>query len=65
MEFSPNRSYFRTQAKSQQIQENQNNHLYHIRSQWNKTRPQQQKKPQKILKHMKTEEHTAEKPMGD
>jgi hypothetical protein len=55
----------RTQRKSQQIQENQNNPLHHIRPQWNKTRLQQQKKPQKIFKHMDTEQHTAEKQMGD
>jgi hypothetical protein len=35
--------------------------LHCIRSQWNKTRPQQQQKPQKILKHMETEQHTAKK----
>jgi exonuclease III len=34
------------------------------RSQWNKTRPQQQKKPPKIFKHMETEQHIVEKPMG-
>jgi hypothetical protein len=39
--------------------------LYHIRSQQNKTRPQQQKKPQKIFKHLETEQHTAKKPIGD
>jgi hypothetical protein len=39
MEFSPNRSYFRTQNKSQEIQQNQNNPL-HIRPQKNKTRSQ-------------------------
>jgi exonuclease III len=31
---------------------------YHIRSQCNETRPQQQKKPQKIFKHMETEQHS-------
>jgi hypothetical protein len=65
MELSPNRSYFRTQEKSQQIQENQYNSLHHIRSQQNKTRTQQRKKLQKILKHMGIEQHTAEKPLGD
>jgi hypothetical protein len=50
---------------SQQTQEHQNNPRYHITSQWNKTRPQQQNKSQKIFKHMETEQHTAEKPMGD
>jgi exonuclease III len=35
------------------------------RSQWNKTRPQQQKISQKISKHMETEQHKAEKPMDD
>jgi hypothetical protein len=64
-DFLQNRSYFRTQRKSQQIQANQNNPLHHIRSQWNETRPQQQKNPQKILKHMETEQHIAKKPMGD
>jgi hypothetical protein len=39
--------------------------LHHIRSQWNKTRPQKEKNPRKILKHMETEQHTANKPMGD
>jgi hypothetical protein len=39
--------------------------MHHIKSQWNKTRCQQQKKPQKIFKHMETEQHTAEKPVGD
>jgi subtilisin-like proprotein convertase family protein len=39
--------------------------MYHIRSQPNKTSPQQQKKPQKIFKHMETEQHTAERPVGD
>jgi exonuclease III len=36
-----------------------------IISDHNKTRPQQQKKPQKIFKHMETEQHTPKKPMGD
>jgi exonuclease III len=36
-----------------------------IRPQQNKNRPQQQKNPQKIFKHMETEQHTAEKSMGD
>jgi DNA-binding transcriptional regulator GbsR (MarR family) len=58
--FLQNRSYFRTQRKSQQIQENQNNLLHCIRSQQNKTRSQE-KEPQKIFKHMKTEKHTANK----
>jgi hypothetical protein len=40
------------QSKAQQIEKIWNNPLYHIRSQWNKTRPQQQKKPQKISKHV-------------
>jgi hypothetical protein len=44
-----------TQSKSHQIQEDQNNPLQHIRPQWNKTRYQQQKKPQKIFKYMETE----------
>jgi hypothetical protein len=57
-----NTSYFRTQNKSQQIQENQNNLLYHIRPQHNKTRHQQQKK---LLKHMMTEQCTPEKTLGD
>jgi hypothetical protein len=39
--------------------------LHHIRSQQNKTRCQQQKKPQEIVKHVETEQHIAEKPMGD
>jgi hypothetical protein len=60
LDFLQNRSYFRTQSKYQQIQEIQNNHLHHIRLQWNKTKPQKQNKPQKILKHMETEQHTAE-----
>jgi hypothetical protein len=45
--------------------ESQNNPLHHIRSQVNKTRPQQQKNSQKILKHKETEQHTAKIPMGD
>jgi hypothetical protein len=35
-----------------------------MRSQWSKTRPQQQKKPKKILKHMETEQHTSKKTNG-
>jgi hypothetical protein len=54
--------HFMTQSN---FQENQNNPLHHVRSQRNKTRPQQQKKPQKIFKHMKNEQHTAEKLMGN
>jgi hypothetical protein len=50
-----------TQSKSLQIQENPNKPQYHIRSQQNKTRLQQQKKPQKIVKHMETEQHIAKK----
>jgi hypothetical protein len=50
-----------TQSKSQQIQENQNNPLHHVRSQLNKTRHKQPKKPQKILKHMEIKQHTAKK----
>jgi hypothetical protein len=65
MEPSPKLSYFRTQSKYQQIQENQNNPLYHIRSQCNKARFQQHKKTQKTFKHMHIEQQTAEKPMGD
>jgi hypothetical protein len=44
---------------------NGNNPLHHIRSQCNKTRLQQQKKPKKIFKNMVTEQHLAEKPVGD
>jgi hypothetical protein len=33
---------------------------YHIRSQQDKTRPQQEKKLQKIFKLMETEQHTVE-----
>jgi hypothetical protein len=36
------------------------NYLCPIRQQWNKTRTQQQKKVQKILKHMDTEQHRVE-----
>jgi hypothetical protein len=36
---------------------------FHIRSRWNKTRPQQQKKTQKIFKHMETEQYTSERPV--
>jgi hypothetical protein len=36
-----------------------------IISDQNGTRPQQQKKPQKIFKYMETEQHTAKKPAGD
>jgi gas vesicle protein len=54
-------SYFRTQSKSQQIQENINNPLHRIRSQCNKIRPQQQNNLPKILKHMENEQHTAKK----
>jgi hypothetical protein len=50
--------------QSQQTQVDQNNPLCHIRSQWNKTRLQQQKKPQKIFKHMENEQQTAEKNNG-
>jgi hypothetical protein len=39
--------------------------LHHIRPQWNKTRCQQQKHPQKTLRQMKPEQHTAENPIGD
>jgi hypothetical protein len=39
--------------------------MYHIRSQWNKTRPQQQKKSQKVFKHMEMQQHTAETPVGN
>jgi hypothetical protein len=60
MEFSRNRSYYRTQSKFQQIQENRNNPLHHIRSKWNKTRPQQ-KKLHKVLKHMEAKQHTDKK----
>jgi hypothetical protein len=42
-------------GQPQQIQENWNNPLHHIRLQQNKTRPQQQKKPQKMFEHMETE----------
>jgi hypothetical protein len=35
--------------------------MHHIRSQWNKTRPQQPKKKQKLFKHMEIEQHTAER----
>jgi hypothetical protein len=42
-----------------------NNPLQYIRSQQNKTRPQQQKKSQKVFKYMEIEQHTAEKPMVD
>jgi hypothetical protein len=38
------------------------NPLHHIKPQQNKTRCQQQKKPQKIFKHMEAEQHTVEKP---
>jgi biopolymer transport protein ExbB/TolQ len=38
---------------------------HHIISQWNKNRPQKHKKPQKIFKHMETEQHTVKKPVGD
>jgi hypothetical protein len=31
----------------------------------NGTRPQQQKKPQKIFKYMKTGQHSAKEPVGD
>jgi hypothetical protein len=56
--FLQNRSYFKTQSKFQHIKENWNNPLHHIRSQQNKARIQQQKKPLKIFKHMETEEHS-------
>jgi ElaB/YqjD/DUF883 family membrane-anchored ribosome-binding protein len=52
----------RTQRKSQQIQENRNNPLHHIRQQQNKTRHQQQKRFQKIFNNTETEQHTAENP---
>jgi hypothetical protein len=65
MKLYKNTSYFRTQSKCQQTQ-NRNNPLHHIRTQQNKTRPQQQKNPQKILKHMETEKHTLQrKKIGD
>jgi hypothetical protein len=34
--------------------------LYFISAPWNKTRPQQQKKVEKICKHIETEKHTFE-----
>jgi hypothetical protein len=34
--------------------------MYHIRSQWNKIRTQQQKELQKTFTHIEAEEHTLE-----
>jgi superfamily I DNA and/or RNA helicase len=47
-----NRSYFRTQSKSKQIQEDQNNPLHHIRSQQTSTT----KETPENIKHMETEQ---------
>jgi hypothetical protein len=38
--------------------------VYHVTSQQNNTRTQQQKKPQKIFQPLKTEQHTTEWPVG-
>jgi hypothetical protein len=41
-----------------------NNPLHDIRSQWHKIRPQQEKKPQRLFKHMGRKQHIAEKLIG-